>query len=88
MLGGAGVANAFAGVPDRYPELSLGDVAAAAPDLVLLPSEPYRFRERHVDEVARAVPGARVVLVDGQDLFWWGVRTRDAVTRVRRSLDV
>jgi len=88
VLGGAGVANAFAGVPDRYPELSLGDVAAAAPDLVLLPSEPYRFRERHVDEVARAVPGARVVLVDGQDLFWWGVRTRDAVTRVRRSLDV
>jgi ABC-type Fe3+-hydroxamate transport system substrate-binding protein len=89
VLQRAGFANVYAdgaGDRDRYPEVSLDAVAARRPDVVLLPSEPYRFRERHVDEVARAVPDARVVLADGQDLFWWGIRTRDAVGRVRDAL--
>jgi hypothetical protein len=29
---------------------------------------------------------APVVLVDGQDLFWWGVRTPAAAERLRRQL--
>jgi hypothetical protein len=56
------------------------------PDLVLLPSEPYPFAQRHVAEYQRAVPDGRVVLVDGQDLFWWGVRTAPAVERLRVTL--
>jgi ABC-type Fe3+-hydroxamate transport system substrate-binding protein len=87
VLEHAGFANVYAEPgSDRYPEVSLDAVAARRPDVVLLPSEPYRFRERHVDEVARAVPGARVLLADGQDLFWWGIRTREAVARVRGAL--
>ena len=48
----------------------------------MLPSEPYPFRARHRAEVAGAVPGARVVLVDGRDLFWWGIRTPAALARL------
>jgi hypothetical protein len=51
--------------------------------VVLAPSEPYPFRERHVPLLAEVAP---VVLVDGQDLFWWGVRTPAAAERLRRQL--
>ena len=76
LLARAGYANALADRGDRYPAVDLADVVA---DVVLAPSEPYPFRERHVDELSVVAP---VVLVDGQDLFWWGVRTPAALSRV------
>lgn len=69
-----------------YPTVELGEAAGWHPDLVLLPSEPYPFAERHRGEVAAAMPEARVVLVDGRDLFWWGVRTPVAIERLRGVL--
>jgi hypothetical protein len=56
------------------------------PDLVVLPSEPYPFTERHVAEVQGLLPSSRVVLVDGRDLLWWGVRTPAALERLRAVL--
>jgi ABC-type Fe3+-hydroxamate transport system substrate-binding protein len=81
-----GVANVFAEEADRYPVTALADVAARRPDAVLLPSEPYPFSARHVPQVRDAVGGARIVLVDGRDLFWWGARTPDAVGRLAAAL--
>lgn len=86
LLAHLGWENAFAGGADRYPEVTFEAVAARVPDLVLLPSEPYPFGERHAPEVATAVPGARVALVDGRDLFWWGIRTPAALRRLTSSL--
>lgn len=86
LLDRIGVRNVLAGAADRYPTVELADVAALAPDLVLLPSEPYPFAERHVAEYAAAMPTASVVLVDGQDLFWWGARTAGALLRLRDVL--
>jgi ABC-type Fe3+-hydroxamate transport system substrate-binding protein len=71
----------------RYPETDLDAIAALAPDLVVLPSEPYPFRDRHRAELAEAMPGGRVVLVDGRDLFWWGSRTPGAVARLADTLE-
>ena len=84
MLAAVGVGNVYADAPDRYPQVGLADVAARRPDLVVLPDEPYRFTERHVPEVRAALPDARVLLVDGRDLFWWGVRTPAALERLRK----
>jgi len=53
---------------------------------VLLPTEPYPFKERHAAEVAEAIPGAQVLIVDGQDLIWWGIRTPGAVERLAAAL--
>lgn len=78
--------NVFAGATSRYPEVTLEEAAARRPDAVLLPSEPYVFKDRHVAEVAAAFPGVRVLLVDGQDLFWWGIRTPGAVERLEAAL--
>ena len=83
LLASVGVDNVFADADDRYPTVTLEDARARRPDVVLAPSEPYPFRERHVPLLAEVAP---VVLVDGQDLFWWGVRTPAAAERLRRQL--
>jgi ABC-type Fe3+-hydroxamate transport system substrate-binding protein len=84
LLAHVGIANVFDDAHDRYPEVGLGDVAARAPDVALLPSEPYAFAEKHAIELRAAVPGARVSFVDGRDLFWWGIRTPAAADRLGR----
>src|SRR5262249_20083381 len=81
-----GIENVFAGAGERYPEPTLEEIAERRADLVLLPGEPYPFRERHVGEVEAVVPGADVRLVDGRDLFWWGGRTPDALPRLCAAL--
>jgi ABC-type hemin transport system substrate-binding protein len=81
-----GVGNIFSDSLDRYPAVTLAEVAARAPNVVLLPSEPYEFGARHVREVEAAVPGVPVSLIDGRDLFWWGIRTPDAAARLQRAL--
>jgi ABC-type Fe3+-hydroxamate transport system substrate-binding protein len=81
-----GCFNVFTGQGVRYPTVELADAAGRAPDLVLLPTEPYPFKERHIAEVADGLPDAEVVIVDGQDLFWWGIRTPGAVERLARTL--
>jgi ABC-type Fe3+-hydroxamate transport system substrate-binding protein len=83
LLASIGVDNVFADADDRYPTVTLEEARARRPDLVLAPSEPYPFRERHVPLLAEVAP---VVLVDGQDLFWWGVRTPAAAARLRHRL--
>ncbi|MGQ0823562.1 MAG: helical backbone metal receptor [Actinomycetota bacterium] len=81
-----GVRNVCADASTRYPELTLTEIAAHSPDLVLLPSEPYAFAARHIPEVQSALPDAQVLLVDGRDLFWWGARTPAAADRLAGAL--
>jgi ABC-type hemin transport system substrate-binding protein len=74
------------GSDDAYPTLDLAEVAQRSPDLVLVPSEPYEFSTTHLDELAAAVPHAAIARIDGQDLFWWGVRTPAAFGRLSAAL--
>lgn len=78
-----GIMNVFADHPTRYPEIALDEAVAAEADLVVAPSEPYPFAERHRAELETVAP---VVFVDGKDLFWWGVRTPDAIRRLSRAV--
>ncbi len=57
----------------RYPEVELAAFAGKV-DRVLLSSEPYHFGRRHVAEVAAAVDGADVALIDGEMTSWYGSR--------------
>ena len=86
LLALLGIDNSFAGDDDRYPEVTLDEIGRRQPDVVLLPSEPYPFKDRHVAEVAAGLPGADTMLVDGRDLFWWGIRTPAAAARLREAL--
>jgi len=86
LLASIGVDNLYADHSDRYPTVELADVAERGPDLVVLPSEPYPFAERHLAGIAEAFPDALPMLVDGRDLFWWGVRTPGARRRLAAQL--
>lgn len=81
-----GIDNLYGGAHDRYPEVRVEDVQEQRPSIVLLPTEPYPFKETHVDRVGRAFEGSRVSLVDGRDLFWWGIRTPEAIRRLSSFL--
>ncbi len=81
ILAAAGIINIYEGAPEAYPTVTLEAVADLHPDVVLAPSEPYPFAERHRSQLEAVAP---VVFVDGQDLFWWGSRTPAAVGRLRQ----
>ena len=83
VLAAIGVELVTAESPDRYPVVDLDEIAALEPSLVLVPSEPYSFRDEHVAELAARLPGTGVTRIDGQDLFWWGLRTPGAIERLK-----
>jgi ABC-type Fe3+-hydroxamate transport system substrate-binding protein len=62
----------------RYPRVSLDEVVAMQPEVVLLPNEPYVFTQADADEIARLdIPAAknqRIHLVEGSLLTWHGTR--------------
>jgi ABC-type Fe3+-hydroxamate transport system substrate-binding protein len=58
----------------RYPALSGTEPWLQNIDRVLLSSEPYRFSADHIGEAQRLCPQARVQLVDGELLSWYGPR--------------
>jgi ABC-type Fe3+-hydroxamate transport system substrate-binding protein len=82
LLALLGIDLVTADLADPYPTVQLEDMAVLRPDLVLVPSEPYEFTDDHAAELATAFPGAAIVRVDGQDLFWWGARTPAALERL------
>lgn len=56
----------------RYPEISLKELNKLEPDVVLLSSEPFPFKEKHIDEVQSEK--LHVALVDGEYFSWYGSR--------------
>ena len=83
LLAAIGVANVVASSPDRYPTVALEEARAMSPDVVLAPTEPYAFDERHRAELEAVAP---VRFVDGRDLFWWGTRTPAALERLKGAI--
>ncbi|WP_069132003.1 helical backbone metal receptor [Rhodohalobacter halophilus] len=58
----------------RYPTTTLEELSRIKPDIILLSSEPYPFKEKHIKEVENACPKSRVLLVDGEWFSWYGSR--------------
>lgn len=66
----------------RYPNFDLKDLKKYNPDLILLSSEPYPFKEKHIAEVEEACPAARVLLVEGQWFSWYGSHMKHSFGRL------
>lgn len=60
----------------RYPEWTPDP--SQSPDLILLSSEPYPFKEKHIAELQEIYPQANVLLVDGEMFSWYGSRLRES----------
>lgn len=74
MLALVGWRQWSAGDAARYPKFEWTDPALGVVDEVLLSSEPYRFTQTHVEELAQQ-SGKPVRLVDGEMLSWYGSRS-------------
>jgi ABC-type Fe3+-hydroxamate transport system substrate-binding protein len=85
LLAVCGAANVFGDRPARYPTVSLDEVAARRPQIILLPDEPFRFRRAHVGDFTPygdvpAVRDGRIHLVDGKPFSWHGPRLLEALS--------
>ncbi len=58
----------------RYPILTNEELRKMNPELVLLSSEPYPFKQKHIEELARLLPEAQIKLANGELFSWYGSR--------------
>ncbi|AKK73508.1 iron ABC transporter [Chryseobacterium gallinarum] len=54
----------------RYPEITPEDLAEA--DLIMLSSEPFPFKEKHIEELKVFYPDKKIMIVDGEAFSWYG----------------
>lgn len=89
VLKTCGGENVF-GDRTRYPAVSLEEIEAKQPEVILLPDEPYPFSAEDLPEFqALDVPAAsedRVFLVDGKLLTWYGPRMAGSLTQLAALL--
>ena len=95
--GGAGGESAKgdgdrSGSERRYPIVGLSDIERAAPEVILLPSEPYAFGAVDRGELAGLdCPAAvhdRIHLIDGTLVSWYGPRIAEAIRVLGRLLAI
>ncbi|MGE8528533.1 ABC transporter substrate-binding protein [Chryseobacterium rhizosphaerae] len=54
----------------RYPEITAEDLAEA--DVIMLSSEPFPFKEKHIEELKTVYPDKKIMIVDGEAFSWYG----------------
>ncbi len=64
---------------DRYPQITLEKLKTLDCELILLSSEPYPFGSKHIEEIQKVIPDAKIMLVDGEMFSWYGSRLVKAV---------
>jgi ABC-type Fe3+-hydroxamate transport system substrate-binding protein len=72
MLPYAGFENLI--TESRYPEISLEELQRLDPEYLLLSSEPFPFKPKHLKEFENVLPQAKIVIVDGEMFSWYGSR--------------
>lgn len=79
MLRLCGFQNIFGNKSNgRYPEITTDELKKHNPELILLSTEPFPFKEKHVAEFQKACPNAIIKLVDGELFSWYGSRLQYA----------
>ncbi len=76
----------------RYPRVTLEEIRAGQPEVILLPTEPYPYTRQHVAELRElladtpAARSGRIYLVEGSLLTWPGIRMLQALETLHRLL--
>jgi len=78
MMRYAGLRNVFSNL-ERYPIISMDDLQQQNPEMILLSTEPYPFKEKHQTEMERLFPGKNIRIVDGEMFSWYGSRLLKSV---------
>lgn len=86
MMEYCGLKNVFEDM-SRYPEINLEQLKTADCELILLSSEPYPFKEKHIVELQAVRPDVRIELVDGEMFSWYGSRLLKSVAYFRELME-
>jgi ABC-type Fe3+-hydroxamate transport system substrate-binding protein len=86
MITLCGFKNIF-GELKRYPEITSEQIASSKPDLIFLSSEPYQFKEKHIEELKNISPASRIILVNGEYFSWYGSRLLKAADYFSKLID-
>ncbi len=68
-----GLVNVFRN-QTRYPTTNFDELSAINPELILLSSEPFPFKEKHLSELQEVCPDSKIELVNGEWFSWYGSR--------------
>lgn len=85
ILARGGLHNVLAHLP-RYPEVSLEQLASCGAEYILLSSEPFPFREKHMAQLNAELPDQKFLLVDAMPFSWYGsqlLHTADYLRQLR-----
>ncbi|MDI3321533.1 helical backbone metal receptor [Pinibacter soli] len=85
MLDVCGFKNVFAS-QKRYPEITIEDIKQSGCKALFLSSEPYPFKQKHIDELQKELPGVVIKLVDGEMFSWYGSRMLPAIEYFKRLI--
>jgi len=78
MMQYAGFDNLF-NYEKRYPEISINTLVELKPQILLLSSEPYPFKEKDRSELQKLLPDTCILLVKGEPFTWFGTYIETAV---------
>jgi ABC-type Fe3+-hydroxamate transport system substrate-binding protein len=73
MINYCGFDNIFS-KDERYPETNIEELLKRNCELLLLSSEPFPFRQKHIEELKGQLRGVKIILVDGEMFSWYGSR--------------
>ena len=68
------------GFSGRLIKISLEELSTADCELILLSSEPYPFKQKHVKALQEQLPDKKIILVDGEMFSWYGSRLVNAAS--------
>ena len=78
ILQRCGLKNVFSDT-NRYPIITIQEMKDANPEIILLSSEPYPFKAKHIDALQLQFPNTNIKLVDGEMFSWYGSRLLKSV---------
>lgn len=67
----------------RYPQITIKELKEKNTELLFLSSEPYPFKQKHIDELHAELPDTKILLVDGEIFSWYGSRMRFAEAYIK-----
>ncbi|PIY09663.1 MAG: cobalamin-binding protein [Flexibacter sp. CG_4_10_14_3_um_filter_32_15] len=69
---------------NRYPILDEEKIKEWNPQIILLSSEPYPFKEKDIQDFAQLVPNAYIRVVDGELFSWYGSRLKYTISYLKK----
>ena len=70
----------------RYPEITVEELKAAG--FIFLSTEPFPFKQKHVEELQKQLPNSKVILVDGEAFSWYGTYLAKCESYFKNLLEI